>query len=152
MSRAVTIEARASLGHLVHNWVFDAGDLPEDGVLVVVPEIPAEAQLDPVVADYVVDLLFTVVVDGSPVPLAGAWLAWPQGLDGEPVVWTPALGDTLAPHGVLGAEAQAFAEEMEVEGRLMAPITQANVRPAKPDPVVTDGWVDTGLYAAGGER
>jgi hypothetical protein len=150
--RAVTVRARATLAHRVHQWTFQAGQLPDAGELVVVPEIPVEAQLDPLAADYVVDLLLTVVIDGTPITMEPAWLAWPDGLDGAPVVWTPELGQTLAPHGVLDDEVVALADEMGVQGRLLAPIVQLRSRPEKPDPAVVDGWIDTGLYAAGGAQ
>jgi hypothetical protein len=93
--RNVTVRARASLGHLVHHWTFEAGELPERGELVVLPHIPAEAQLDPVVADYVVDLLLTVVIDGAQVTME------PDTTDTAPSPFNQAdMGDGIVDMGI----------------------------------------------------
>jgi hypothetical protein len=100
---AVEFDARVSLEHLEHRWTegpWVTGDAP----LVVSLAVPAEAWLDDAAADYLTDLYVEVRVGGRIVTPGRAFLAWPQGRLGAPVVWTKAEAAVQAPQGTLRAE------------------------------------------------
>ncbi len=136
--------------HLSTTWSFDAGVITAGGDLLVTVEVPVEAQLDPVVEHYVVDLKLVAHIEGATVSLDPVWLAWPDGLAGDPVLWTRELGERLAPHGTTDADALQLAADLGVEGRLMPPLALPTSRPDMGQPLVIDGPVDTAVYAVRG--
>lgn len=102
-----------TLGGLEHRWTQGPYFTGPATVLEVTLELPGEAFLDPLAADYLSGLL--VRVSGTDaegrrvgtVPTTVMALAWPEGRDRAPVVWDRATARERAPNGIVSAAARA---------------------------------------------
>lgn len=108
-----SVQYEARLGALSYAWETGPFYADEAGTFLVVPVPPAEAWLDPLALDYVTVLKASVIINRADGRWTGrilappAFLVWPDGLQGVPVLWNLDRVRRDAPGGVLSAELRA---------------------------------------------
>jgi hypothetical protein len=116
----VTLEARLGFGLSETRWSTTATPLAASDTGAASLTIPDGAFPHALASDYVSDLLVTVTVtqngeQGQAFSLPPAYVLWPEGEKGSPVIWSAADLAVHAPHGLLDPDG-LFAEEAEEIG------------------------------------
>jgi hypothetical protein len=119
------VEAVAAIAHLTTRWSqFAVPD--ESGLVVVRLSIPEAAFLHDSSADYLTGLQVNAYgTDGNHnfrMHAPRAFLAWPDGPTGSPVVWDDPAAEIHAPHGIVSASTRALYGEMADGEMAEAPI------------------------------
>ncbi len=125
-----SLRVTALLGALQHDWAQCGYELFPGETIDIELDVPDETFMHELAASFVTELRVHASVCGTSGLLGEAVLAWPDGQDGEPAVWTVEQMATAAPYGVLDSSLRAKAEELleSPEERLGPPITGVSVR------------------------
>ncbi len=97
----VQVAFRARLGELEYEWAATAEKVPGENVIRLPLDVPPQAWLHPTAENYVTALIARVHGRGGNARAADTYLAWPDGPDSDPVVWTVPEQRQLAANGVL---------------------------------------------------
>ncbi len=120
----------ALFGALQHDWVQCGYDFEAGDSLEIPLEVPDEAFMHELSDSYVTELRVHATVCGVHGLMANTVLAWPDGQDGEPMVWTVEQMETEAPYGVLDSSLRTEASSLltDASKRLGPPVTGVAVR------------------------
>jgi hypothetical protein len=133
---AYTVDVRARLGPLKHEWSEGPFDVDDEGALVVSIHPPDGAFLDVLAIDYVTGLRVRVVgrdkagTEHLIVSAPAAFLAWPDGRGAGSVLWDASRMATEAPLGIVDDALRDQADNGLVD-RILPPIRYAE--PPPPD-------------------
>jgi hypothetical protein len=123
-----SVRIQARLGAIRTEWTQGPVAGTAEGTVEVALEPPASAWLHELAADYVTDLAVTVLgVDASGQQVIAArapaaFLVWPEGRAGAPVVWDVATMRTSAPAGVVSDALRATLGDLAGVDRIGPPI------------------------------
>ena len=136
-----TVRARVRFGTLKYEWIQDRIPLEASEELDVPIVIPSEAFLhelsDRYVSDFTVQLwIGDDVFESKAMSLHGTYVAWPDGGNGEPVLWTEEEMQSFAPHGVLDPQLALLPPDAPADVRILPPVTQ-RIEDREPQPDIS---------------
>ncbi len=103
-NQQVYLHCSAHLGAMHTEWSQGPYVLDADTPTRTRIELNSSVYLDDAASDYVTALYVTVSIAGLRTLMPMAYIAWPDGPEGDPVVWTESQQTANAPYGVMTSE------------------------------------------------